>query len=117
MIIDDAAFHGHVARNAELLSRLKSREVDVKISRSIEHHFWSKSQRDAALLSNELYKRGFLLLVLAPAAPKEGSEFTWNVEAGVKDSIEHAASDEVARELLELAAAFHSRYDGWGSSV
>jgi regulator of RNase E activity RraB len=117
MTTDDAAVLGHAARNAELLANLKSRGVNVGDPRSIEHHFWSKSQRDAALLANELYKRGFLLLVLAPATPKEGSDLKWNVEAGIRDSAENAASDDVARELVQLAASFNSRYDGWGTSV
>jgi regulator of RNase E activity RraB len=113
----DLTLQGHAARNAELLEMLRNRAVDLKAHRSIEHHFWSKSQRDAALLANELYRRGFLLLILARAAPREGSDYTWNVEAGFRDTIEHAASDAVARDLVDLATAFNSRYDGWGTSV
>lgn len=117
MTVDDASVRGHSARNVELIANLRSRGVDVGSPRSIEHHFWSRTQRDAALLSHELYRRGFFLLVLAPATPKVGSELKWNVEAGVKDTVEHAASDDVARELVEVAASFNSRYDGWGTSV
>lgn len=113
----DLALQGHAARNAELATKLRSRGVDFQTLRSIEHHFWSKTQRDAALLSNELYRRGFLLLVLAPAAPRDGSEYTWNVEAGFRDTIEHAVSDDLARDLVDLAASFNSRYDGWGTAV
>lgn len=80
----EAIVYGHESRNAELVTQLKSRGVDVQGPRSIEHHFWSKNQRDGALLAHELYKRGFLVLVLAPAAPRDGSEYTWNVEAGSK---------------------------------
>ena len=119
MISDDteSIMRGHEARNAELVTQLKSRGVDLQGTRSIEHHFWSKTQRDAALLAHELYRRGFLILVLAPAAPREGSEYTWNVEAGLKDSIERTTSGEVARELVSLAASFNSKYDGWGTAV
>jgi regulator of RNase E activity RraB len=113
----DVALRGHAARNAKLVIDLRSRSVDLQALRSIEHHFWSRTQRDAALLANELYRRGFLLLVLAPATPSEGSEYTWNVEAGFRDAIEHAASDEVAGDLVDLATSFNSRYDGWGTAV
>ncbi|HEX2060279.1 MAG TPA: ribonuclease E inhibitor RraB [Thermoanaerobaculia bacterium] len=113
----DLALRGHAVRNAELVGKLRSRGVDLQAPRSIEHHFWSRSQRDAALLSHELYRRGFLILVLAPASPREGSEYTWNVEAGKQDTIEHTASDDLAGELFDLAASFNSRYDGWGTSV
>lgn len=111
------ALQGHAARNAELVTKLRNRGVDLQMPRSVEHHFWSKTQRDAAMLSNELYRRGFLLLVLAPAASREDSEYTWNVEAGFRDTIAHAASDDVARDLVDLAMSFNSRYDGWGTSV
>ena len=114
---NDETVNGHSARNADLVRKLKDRGVDLETPRSIEHHFWSKTQRDAALLSNDLYKRGFLLLVLAPAARKEGSEYTWNVEAGFKETVQHAASDDVVRDLVDLAARFNSRYDGWGTSI
>jgi regulator of RNase E activity RraB len=91
--------------------------VDLNAPRSIEHHFWAKTQRDAALLANELYKRGYLLLVLAPAARREDSVYTWNVEAGFRQSAEDAGSDDVSRELVLLAGSFNSRYDGWGTTI
>jgi regulator of RNase E activity RraB len=96
---------------------VKARGVETRDAFNVEHHFWSKTQRDAALLANELYKRGFLLLVLAPATRASSSEYAWNVEAGTKDSIDHAASDDVASELVDLATLFNSRYDGWGTTI
>ena len=113
----NTAVRGHVARGVELLGALRRRGVNLVELRSIEHHFWAKSQRDAALLAHALYKRDFLILVIAPASPREGSEYTWNVEAGIRDNIEHAAGEEVAKELVNLAVSFNSRYDGWGASV
>ena len=58
-----------------------------------------------------------MLLVLAPAARKDGSDYTWNVEAGVKDSVEHVVKEDVVRQIVELAASWNSRYDGWGTTV
>ncbi len=113
----DTLVRGHSLRNDELVRSLEVRGVDLKTPRSIEHHFWSKTQRDAALLANDLYKRGFMLLVLAPAARKDGSDYKWNVEAGVKDSVEHAVREDVVRDIVELATSRNSRYDGWGTTV
>jgi regulator of RNase E activity RraB len=113
----EAAVRGHSIRNSKLLSSLSSRGIDLNTPRSVEHHFWAKTQRDAALLANELYKRGYLLLVLAPAAHREHSEYTWNVEAGFRDSAAHAGSEELVKDLIGLATSFNSRYDGWGTSI
>jgi regulator of RNase E activity RraB len=113
----EAATHGHAVRNAALLANLTSRGVDLAAPRSVEHHFWSRTQRDAALLAHELYKRGYLLLVLAPAAHREGSEYEWNVEAGAKQSAAVAGSDATAQELVDLAMSLNSRYDGWGTAI
>jgi regulator of RNase E activity RraB len=108
---------GHSTRNEELRDKLAKRGIDLKVPRSIEHHFWAKTKRDAALLGNELYKRGYLLLTLAPATVSEGHEHKWNIEAGSRDSVEHASSDDLANELVRLADAFNGRYDGWGTSI
>ncbi len=107
---------GHDVRNAELLRSIKEKKVATDEIRSIEHHFWSRSQPNASLLAKELYTRGYLLLVICPVDQEDGSKW-WNVEAEVRQTIKDAASSDLVSELVTLAARFDALYDGWGTSV
>jgi len=105
---------GHEERNRELLRTLRSRGVAIDVARAVEHHFWSNSQREAAMLAKELYNRGYLLLGIGPVQVEDGSEL-WNVEAELKQKPSEAAGHRVSEDLTRLAAGFGSTYDGWGT--
>ena len=107
---------GHRNRNRELRTEFERRKVDVNEPRPIEFHFWSWTQRDAALLGRSLYQMGFLVRRLAPA-PTEDDPERWAVEAGAKIPIAQAIGDELADKLVNLAAAEDAVFDGWGTSV
>ena len=104
-------------RNEELLDRLKQKGVALGEHRSVEHHFWAPGQDKAALLARELYKRGYLLLALAPRPGTDSATQWWNIEAGIRRSPYDAASRKVTEELANLAAQFDGVYDGWGTAV
>ena len=107
---------GHAARNAGLLKSIRGRGVDVAQAHSVEHHFWADTQESAALLAKELYGRGYLILVIAPVDDEDGSKM-WNVEAGIRRTLEDSASARVTEDLVRLAARFDATYDGWGASI
>ncbi len=106
---------GHAVRNAALLKDLRLRGVDVSLSHSVEHHFWARDQRSAALLAQRLYELGHLILVISPV-DEDGSKM-WNVEAGIQRTLEDAGGERVTDELVRLAAQFGATYDGWGANI
>jgi regulator of RNase E activity RraB len=105
---------GHAARNAELLRNLRDKGVSLDAPQFVEHHFWAKGQRNAALLAKALYDRGYLVLVISPEEDDSG---LWDVEAGIEQSLAEAADPALTEELTRLAAQFDGVYDGWGVSV
>ena len=112
----NAIVKGNQERNQELLRTLVTKGVTLDEQRSIEHHFWANSQREAALLGKELYTRGFLVFAISPVNTDDGST-VWNVEAAIEQSPSSAASRQVTEELTRVAANFDAIYDGWGTSV
>lgn len=107
---------GHADRYAELLRTLFTKGVSLDQERSVEHHFWANSQREAVLLAKELYDRGYLVLTISPVNTEDDST-TWNVEAGIEQSPAIAASQPLSENLTRLAAQFEAVYDGWGTSI
>ena len=107
---------GHEIRNSELLANLKAKKIATNEPQHVEHHFWARNQGNAARLARELYKRGFLVLVICPVDDKDGSK-SWNVEVESEQTFEQATSQQLVAELVRLAANFDSIYDGWGTSI
>jgi regulator of RNase E activity RraB len=107
---------GHTERNKELVRVFNEKRVNLDEPRSVEVHFWVSGQANSALLAQELYKRGFVLLLLKPASLQDDPG-RWNIEAGIKMSILKVISDEFTETLVDLATAFGADYDGWGTSV
>ena len=116
MNIGSDALEGHMKRNAALVKELHDRGADLTVPRSVEHHFWAKSQRDAAMFARELYSKGFLILVLARAQTSDPT-YSWNIEAGSQETIENVVSRSRCDELVRLAERWNARYDGWGTRI
>jgi len=106
--------NGHLKRNEMLKNTLKDKGVVLNQSRSIELHFWAFAKQDAVSLAKALYDGDLLILTLAPVPDQEGR---WNIEAGVKDSVDSLTSFSMVKKFVELAARYNAVYDGWGTVV
>src|SRR5580704_3622797 len=82
-----AIIQGHESRNAALRKTLIEKGVDLGEPRTIECHFWSWNQANAASLADELISRGFEILAQRSARSARDPEL-WNVEAAIKQSAE-----------------------------
>jgi Regulator of ribonuclease activity B len=105
----------HRSRNLHLRQVLLEKAVSLGEARPSDVHFWAAHQKDAALLARELYGRGYLVTVIAHTSDPD--EERWNVEAGARIIPQNALSDEFTEDLVQLAAAYGSMYDGWGTSI
>jgi len=105
---------GHIERNERLVARLRELGVSYEDTIDAEVHFWADSQKGASDLGSELYRLGYRVLVLGPAA--DGSQ-RWNLEAGIRATLESVVSRETIELLVRLAAESGASYDGWGTSV
>ena len=112
----EEAISGHEARNAGLRRVFTEKGVDFGEPRLIECHFWTWSKEDAAGLAEALTTCGFRILAQRPAASSNDPSL-WNVEAGIKQSIELTLRREFTDELVRVAADHSGRYDGWGTCV
>ena len=112
----EEAISGHEARNAELRRVFVEKRVDFSESRLVECHFWASSKEDADGLAKALLARGFFIISQGPAA-SSNEPLLWNVEAGVRQSIELTLRREFTDELVRVAAEYSGKYDGWGTSV
>jgi len=109
------AISKHRSRNLHLRQVLLDKTVSLGEARPIDVHFWAAHQRDAALLARELYRRGYLVTVIARTSGPD--EERWNVEAGARIIPHNALSDEFTEDLVRLAASHDSIYDGWATSI
>jgi regulator of RNase E activity RraB len=107
----------HAERNNKLLEIFREKRVDLDESRSIEVHFWAGGQQSSVRLAQELYRRGFIVLLLGPARNQQGRPDLWNVEAGTATTISRAVSEEFTESLTDLATTFEAEYDGWGTTI
>jgi len=105
----------HQRRNEELCRTLADKGIDLNEARSVDLHFWSSEQRDAALLAKALYQQSFLVLAIAPAHSDQSTRR--NVEAGAREPIVLVASSEFTARMVDIALEHSSEYDGWGTSV
>ncbi|MBE0656077.1 MAG: ribonuclease E inhibitor RraB [Bryobacteraceae bacterium] len=107
----------HRSRNAELRQVLTANGVSLTQERPVDVHFWSWDQSDAAALARELYRRGYLVTLIARASAESRDEERWNVEAGAKIAPQKVLRDEFTEDLVRLASAHDSAYDGWGTAI
>jgi hypothetical protein len=110
------ALSEHRQRNAELQKVLVAKNIDLKERRPIDVHFWAWSQRDAAVIGRDLFKRGFLVKLIAPS-PQPGDEERWGVEAGALIVPEEILGDEFTEGMVRLASTQDGTYDGWGTDL
>jgi hypothetical protein len=66
-------------------------------------------------MAEELTNRGFV--ITRRAAPSSRDSTLWNIDAGITQSINLTLRPEFTDELVRLAAAHSSRYDGWGTQI
>lgn len=111
-----SSMEAHQRRNAELVAHLRTKDVDLRVPRLIELHFWADSHEGAVLLARALYEKGFLILVLAPVTSSEHPS-RWNLEARVSQSVDVTVRPEFVEDLVRVANAFSAELDGWGTSV
>src|SRR5262245_59040108 len=102
MELDDES-RRHWERNAELRKSLLAKHVTLTEQRPIEVFFRAQTERDAAVLARELYRRGFLVTLLAPAATSDAAD-GWTVEAGVIAAPEEVLGEKFTERMLQLAA-------------
>ena len=106
----------HAERNHSLLEALSQKGVPLEEPRSIELHFWVLGRTNAAHLGQALYKKGHVVLYLAPATVKADGT-VWNVESGIRLSPYQVADAAFTADLVSMAREFAGSYDGWGTSV
>jgi regulator of RNase E activity RraB len=111
-----SAVAAHRTRNAQLRERLIQSAVALSESRPVDVHFWAGDQHDAAVLGRELFKKGFLVKLLAPASDDAGGS-RWNVEAGALVPPEQILGDRLTEQLVRLASDCGAVYDGWGTAL
>jgi regulator of RNase E activity RraB len=90
--------------------------VDLSESRTIDCHFWSASEADAEALGIALSFRGFMITVKQRASNLDAA-LPWNLEVRIKQSVDLTVRPEFTEDLVTLADAHNSRYDGWGTSI
>ena len=95
---------------------LSARGVPLDEARNVELHFWAAGQANAAQLALELYKKGYLVLCLAPAQAANNVG-RWNIEAGAKLNPKQVADETLVKDLIGLSILCSGTYDGWGTSV
>jgi len=88
--------------------------MKIEIEEQKELHFWAFRRQDAVMLAKALYDDGLIVLALAHV-PDDGDR--WNIEAGIKETVENLTGAPMVRKFVELAAQFDAIYDGWGMSV
>jgi regulator of RNase E activity RraB len=106
----------HRKRNADLRQVLLGKGVNLTEQRPADVHFWAWTQRDAAVLARELFKKGFLVKLLSPS-PTPDDEAKWGIEAGALVVPDQILGDEFTEGMVRLAAQCDSVYDGWGTET
>jgi regulator of RNase E activity RraB len=105
---------GHRKRNAELAVLIVRKGASLDEPRLIECHFWASSEDSAEKLALELQRNGFTKLRMGPSA--SGTR-VWNLEMTIVQSPRFIASEEFTVDVVQTAARFDARFDGWGTSL
>jgi hypothetical protein len=106
---------GHEARNSELLAIFMKKNVDLDVKRQIDLHFWVTDKSNAEALKKSLERKGFSIQRLVDTGNK--TDFPWNLEAGLFQSISQIVATEFTSDLARSANEYSAIYDGWGTSI
>ena len=112
----EKALAAHERRNAELCRVFTERNIDTSEPRLIECHFWAGSRVTAEELAKDLAARGFSILRMK-LSHSQSEPSLWNVEAGIRQTIDLTIRREFTDDLVRLALAHASEYDGWGTRI
>lgn len=116
--MDDAklqqAVQAHEGRNAALRKTFLEKNVDMRMARDIDLHFWASGEASASALAESLSRLGFAVPVPRPA-PTAGDVNLWNVEARVRQSIDLTMRREFITDVVRLADSHGGVFDGWGT--
>jgi hypothetical protein len=99
-----------------LEASLSKKGVDLSQQRPTDVHFWAWSQRDAAVLARDLFKKGFLVKLIAPSPLPDSAE-RWAIEAGALIVPAEILGEEFTDGMVRLAARCEATYGGWGTEV
>jgi regulator of RNase E activity RraB len=112
----DSALAAHRARNTELRQLLLTKNVVLSEERPVDVHFWADDRHDAATLARGLFKKGFLVTLLAPSS-ENATGAGWNVEAGALIAPDQILGERLTEQLVRMAAECNATYDGWGTQI
>ena len=101
-------------RNHTLVAQLLKHGVSLSQPRTIDCHFWLRTELQAKALAQKLQARGFEILRTNAASGESG---LWNLEASISQSPNHTAKVSFIREMVRLAQECGGTYDGWGTQV
>ena len=114
---DDGAgqqLHGHEARNASLLARIRELGAPLDVARLIDCFFWAPDRESAESLRVALVGKG-LVGVECNAPPPDDS--LWSVQGQLSIRPDVMASQGMTEQLVQLATSCGAEYDGWGTSI
>ena len=103
---------GHLKRNQELADLIRKKGASLDEPRLIECHFWASSRLSADQMATALEARGFQRLIVSDTGRN-----LWNVEMTVIESVNRVVGGEFTSGLIEVAAMFDGKFDGWGTSI
>ena len=103
---------GHQNRNAQLVTLIREKGANLDEARVIECHFWMPSEQAAEQIVSALVAKGFTKRRVGKAAPDR-----WNVEVAANQSVTFTVSDAFTTDLIEAAAVFGGKFDGWGTTL
>lgn len=107
------SLEGHTARNAALVESITSKGGDLNRDRTIDCFFFAPTEEDAISLSQALQAIGLRELSLSSA--DDDYELPWTVEGAITSNVTAFTSPQQTEQMVHIAAAHHSVFDGWGA--
>jgi hypothetical protein len=106
--------HGHKARNASFLARIRELAVPLDVARLIECSFRAPDGESAEALRALLRRKGLLGVVCSPPPP---GDTHWSVRGQLNICPDLMGSQRMTAQLVQLAATCGAEYDGWGTRI
>ncbi len=105
---------GHATRNQELITLIVRKGGDLAARRLIDLHFWAPDEESAGRLVEALREFGVGKVV---SNQTESAPSLWNVEGQIPASVDQVVADAFVEDLVSLAVAHGSEFDGWGTQL